>query len=71
MTAEKMRLAVVAAMLCIYVVWGTTFYAIAVGLQTLPPFILGAARFFLAGGLLYAWLRLRSPRPLAGLPAVA
>jgi drug/metabolite transporter (DMT)-like permease len=68
MTAERMRLAVVAAMLCIYVVWGTTFYAIAVGLQTLPPFILGAARFFLAGGLLYAWLRLRSPRPLAGLP---
>lgn len=64
-----MRLAVVLAFLCICIVWGTTFYAIAIGLQTLPPFTLGAARFLLAGGLLYTWLRVRSPRPLTGLPA--
>lgn len=68
MTAERMRLAVVLAFLCIYFVWGTTFFAIAIGLKTLPPFTLGASRFLLAGGLLYAWLRMRSPRPLAGLP---
>lgn len=68
MTAERMRLAVVLAFLCVYVVWGTTFFAIAIGLQTLPPFTMGAARFLLAGGLLYAWLRARSPGPFSGLP---
>jgi len=68
MTAERMRIAVVLAFLVVYVVWGTTFGVIAVGLKTLPPFTLGTARFLLAGGLLYAWLRLQTRRPLAGLP---
>jgi len=68
MTAERLRLTTALAFLCIYVVWGTTFYAIAVGLQTLPPFTLGASRFLVAGAVLYAWLRWHQPRPLAGLP---
>jgi len=66
---ERLKLGIVLGLLCIYIVWGTTFFAIAVGVQTLPPFMLGAVRFLLAGGLLYAWLRWRSPRPFAGLPA--
>lgn len=66
-------LAVIAAFAAIYLIWGTTYLAIAISIQTLPPFISGAARFLLAGSLMYAWLRLRNPEPFAGvhLPAAA
>jgi drug/metabolite transporter (DMT)-like permease len=39
----------------VYVVWGSTYFAIAVADRTLPPLLMLAARFALAGGLLYGW----------------
>ncbi len=57
---------IAAAFAGLYLIWGTTYLAIAIVLQTMPPFIGGTARFLLAGGLMYAWLRWRNPRPLAG-----
>jgi drug/metabolite transporter (DMT)-like permease len=39
----------------VYVVWGSTYLAIAVADRSLPPLLMLAARFALAGGLLYAW----------------
>jgi drug/metabolite transporter (DMT)-like permease len=68
MPADTSRARLVLAFLCIYLVWGTTFYVIAVGLRFLPPFTLVAARFLIAGTLLYLWLRQRDSRPFAGLP---
>ena len=65
MTPDTARIA--AAFAGIYVIWGTTYLAIAVAIQTLPPFISGAARFLLAGGFMYAWLRARSRTVFAGL----
>ena len=48
----------------IYFVWGSTFLAIRVGVREVPPFLLAAFRFFTAGVVLYAWLRLRgTPAP--------
>ena len=47
----------------IYLVWGSTFYAIRVGVEEVPPFLLAALRFLVAGGALYAWLLLRGVRP--------
>jgi len=41
----------------IYVIWGTTYLAIAFAIQTIPPFISGATRFLLAGAAMYVWLR--------------
>jgi drug/metabolite transporter (DMT)-like permease len=41
----------------IYFVWGSTFLAIRVGVREVPPFLLAAMRFLLAGGALYAWMR--------------
>src|SRR5512135_936304 len=41
----------------IYFVWGSTFLAIRVGVHDVPPFLLAAMRFLLAGVILYAWLR--------------
>ena len=42
-------------MLVLYVVWGSTYLGIAVAVDTIPPFLMAAARFALAGALLLAW----------------
>jgi drug/metabolite transporter (DMT)-like permease len=39
----------------LYVVWGSTYLGIAVAVQTIPPFLMAAARFALAGSILLAW----------------
>jgi drug/metabolite transporter (DMT)-like permease len=39
----------------IYIVWGTTYLAIRVGVREVPPFLLAGMRFFIAGGILYGW----------------
>lgn len=59
--------ALIAAFATIYVVWGTTYLAIALSVRTLPPFASGALRFALAAVLMYALLRFRQARPLEGL----
>lgn len=46
----------------VYVVWGSTYLAIRVALDTLPPFLGAAARFLVAGGVLYAFARWRGGR---------
>jgi len=48
-----MRLAV--ALVTVYLVWGSTYLAIAVANRTLPPLLMLSARFLIAGTLLYAW----------------
>lgn len=59
-----MRARLIAAFAVVYVVWGSTYFAIRVGLESLTPFALGAVRFLLAGAVLYAWARRRgAPRP--------
>jgi drug/metabolite transporter (DMT)-like permease len=53
------RLLIGVALLAVYLVWGSTYYAIKIGLETLPPFALAAIRFWLAGIALFAFLRWR------------
>ena len=50
---------VVAALLGLYVIWGSTFLGIRFALQDFPPFLLAALRFFTAGAVLFAVLRAR------------
>jgi drug/metabolite transporter (DMT)-like permease len=45
-----------AALVTIYVVWGSTFLAIAVAVRDLPPFLSMALRHLVAGALLFAWV---------------
>ncbi len=47
----------------LYVVWGSTYLAIAIGVRSWPPLMLAATRFLIAGVGLYAVLRAR------GVPA--
>ena len=54
---------VVLALATVYIVWGSTYFAIRVTLESLPPFLGGAMRFVIAGALLFGFLVLRG-RPL-------
>ncbi len=48
----------------IYLVWGSTFLAIRVGVREVPPFLLAGMRFLVAGSVLFAWMRVRgTPLP--------
>jgi drug/metabolite transporter (DMT)-like permease len=49
------------AMAVIYVVWGSTYFGIAIAIQSVPPFFMAAVRFGLAGALLLGWDLARSP----------
>jgi drug/metabolite transporter (DMT)-like permease len=66
-SSARLSLSVLAAFAGIYIIWGTTYLAIAFAVHTMPPFISGVARFALAGLLMYAWLRARNPHPFAGV----
>src|ERR1700730_121155 len=46
----------------IYIVWGTTYLAIRVGVREVPPFLLAGMRFFIAGGILYGWTMAKGER---------
>ena len=50
---------IVLAFAIIYLVWGSTFLAIRVGVREIPPFLMAAFRFLAAGSLLFVWMRWR------------
>jgi drug/metabolite transporter (DMT)-like permease len=63
-TARPPKWKILLAFAIIYFVWGSTFFAIRVGVHEVPPLLLAAMRFLAAGVALYAWLRLRgTPSP--------
>src|SRR5579863_1321729 len=53
------RLRIILAFFAIYVLWGTTFLAIRIAVEELPPLFAAGARFFIAGALLYAFMRVK------------
>lgn len=59
--APPSALALWANMAVIYVVWGSTYFGIAIAIETMPPFIMAAIRFAIAGLLLLAWDLIRNP----------
>lgn len=44
-------------MITVYIVWGSTYLAIRFAVETMPPFLMAAARFLIAGAILYTWRR--------------
>ena len=50
------------ALAIVYVVWGSTYLGIDLAVRTIPPFLMAAVRFLIAGGLLYAWAVRRGDR---------
>ena len=47
------------ALWIVYIVWGSTYLAIRVVVETLPPFLSGGVRFLIAGSILYAFLAIK------------
>ena len=58
-TAAPGKAAILAALLAVYVLWGSTYYAIKIALENYPPFLLTAIRMLIAGGVMFAILRWR------------
>jgi len=54
-SAHPPRWKTLIAFAIIYLVWGSTFYAIRVGVHEVPPLLLAAARFTIAGAALFIW----------------
>lgn len=49
---------VIAAFLAVYLIWGSTYLGIRIAIETIPPFLLSAARFSLAGLILLTYATL-------------
>ena len=60
--AKPQRWKTLLAFAIIYCVWGSTFLAIRIGVREVPPFLLAAMRFFVAGVVLYVWMAARGER---------
>jgi drug/metabolite transporter (DMT)-like permease len=65
-TLKGLDIRVILAFFAIYVLWGTTFLAIRIAVQEVPPLFAAGCRFFVAGVLLYGFMRVKGqPRPQA------
>jgi drug/metabolite transporter (DMT)-like permease len=62
--APNNTLAIILALLSLYIIWGSTYLAIRIALEGFPPFFMAGVRFLAAGALMYGFLRLRgTPNP--------
>lgn len=61
---EPSKTLIIAAFAALYIIWGSTYIAIRIALESIPPFLMAGIRFLIAGILLYAWCRFRGqPTP--------
>lgn len=61
--AAREHLGVILALLAVYIIWGSTYFAISIAIESIPPMLMAGTRFLAAGSLLYLLLRSR------GIPA--
>jgi drug/metabolite transporter (DMT)-like permease len=64
-TSQPSRLAIWAALISVYIVWGSTYLAIRFSIATIPPFLMAGVRFLVAGAILYIWRRSAGDAPPA------
>ena len=58
-SSHPSSLSIWSGMLAIYIAWGSTYLAIRFAVETMPPFLMAASRFLIAGGIMYLFRRLR------------
>ena len=56
---RRFPLPLIAAFFALYVIWGSTYLVIRIGVEYWPPLLLAGIRFVIAGTLMYAFLRWR------------
>ncbi len=61
-SAHRPTWKILLAFAIIYFVWGSTYLAIRIGVHEVPPFLLAAMRFLVAGIVLYGWNIARGER---------
>ena len=61
---RRFPISLIAAFFALYVIWGSTYLVIRIGVEYWPPLLLAGIRFVIAGSLMYAFLRWRgAPAP--------
>jgi drug/metabolite transporter (DMT)-like permease len=50
------------ALITVYIVWGSTYLAIRFAVESMPPFLMAATRFLIAGAILFGWRWLAGDR---------
>ena len=60
MHSSPPRLKLIAAFASVYLVWGSTYLAIRIAIETIPPLLMAGVRFIIAGSIMYLWGRLRT-----------
>lgn len=53
MKQNHLTLKLIFAFAAVYILWGSTYLAIRIAIETLPPFFMAGTRFLIAGALLY------------------
>ena len=53
---------VVAAFATVYIVWGSTYFFIRLSVEQIPPMIVGALRYLIAGALMLGWCIIRKEK---------
>jgi len=56
------RNSIIAAYAAVYIIWGSTYLGIRFAIQTIPPFLMGGVRFFIAGVILFTIMRMKGAR---------
>ncbi|MDU7246017.1 MAG: drug/metabolite exporter YedA [Klebsiella pneumoniae] len=70
--STRQLLPLIGALFALYIIWGSTYFAIAVGVASWPPLMMAGIRFLAAGVLLLGWLlatghKLPARRPIAAV----
>ena len=64
--ARRFPLQLIGAFFALYIIWGSTYLAIRIGIESWPPLMMAGVRFLIAGSLMYAFMRWRgAPAPTA------
>lgn len=60
-SSSQHRITILAAFAAIYLIWGSTYLAIAWAVETIPPFLMIGSRFLVAGILIFGYGFLQNP----------
>lgn len=67
MHSERQKWLTIVAFAVVYLVWGSTYLGIRIGLETMPPLLMAGTRFLAAGTILCGWSLARgAKRPTSG-----
>ena len=59
---NRERILILLSLLAMYLIWGSTYLAIRIALESYPPMLMAGIRFLMAGGLLLVIVKLRGAR---------